>query len=517
MKPSARHLLAFVGSCLPVVHTVGCEAQDRSDLAARDAPTSGSKAIGFGAPSSEDTQSTDSPPALTGGSPSNSAPDGSAPSGATSAGSAPNPPGPLPSVSTPSPGASSTPAPDASTADAAAPPAEDLSAELFDPTRLPRFEIELAADAIAALNSVLDADDPSQDIYVRADLRYGSEAVTNVGLRLKGEGSFQHLDQKPALKLKFDEFVEGQTFHGLKRLTLNNAFEDGSFVAERLAYEVYRAAGVPAPRCNNALVTINGEFYGVYVNVEAEDKPFLRRWFANDEGNLYEEGQSDFLPGAENSFNLETNEAANDRTDLIQLIAAVEGANDPDTFLEDVGTYLDTQNYLTFTAVEAAVNQWDMYSYTVFWVNNLRLYNDPETGKFHFIPWGHDLSMKPFRDSGKPFVRAFELARQYDDPRGEITSGLLLRRCLESAPCLAAYRAALTDVITRYEGLDLEQRAQAYHEQIQPFVYEDSRKNVCCGTPAALSNEQFEAAFQSVLTTIRGRAAALREDLNANP
>lgn len=42
-----------------------------------------------------------------------------------------------------------------------------------------------------------------------------------------------------------------------------------------------------------------------------EDKAFLRRWFNDDSGNLYEEGQSDFVSGAENQFNLETNEALN--------------------------------------------------------------------------------------------------------------------------------------------------------------------------------------------------------------
>lgn len=391
----------------------------------------------------------------------------------------------------------------------------DPSAELYDAARLPRFDIELSQEAIDALNSVEGSEDPNQNVYVRANLRYGAETVADVGLRLKGEGSFQRLDRKPALKLKFDEFVADQSFRGLKRFTLNNAFEDPSFLAERLAYEVYRAVGVPAPRCNNALVYINDVFYGVYVNVEAEDKPFLRRWFPDVSGNLYEEGQEDFVLGAEAAFNLETNETENDRTDLINLIDAVDGSQ-PETFLEDVGVYLDTANYLKFTAVEAAVNQWDMYSYTVFWVNNLRIYNDPTTGKFHFIPWGHDLSMKPYRDSGKPFIRAFELARQYDAPNGPITSGVLLRRCLESATCLAAYREALEEVIAVYDELDLEARAQVYYDQIKASVYEDARKNICCGQARPLENEEFEAAYQSVLTTIRGRTEALRDDIESN-
>jgi hypothetical protein len=394
-------------------------------------------------------------------------------------------------------------------------PLRDPSAELYDPERLPEFHIELSEEAVATLSLVSGSDDPRQDTYVKANFRYGEETLGDIGLRIKGEGSFQQLDAKPAWKLKFDEFVPDQSFRGLKRMTLNNLFEDPSFIAERLAYDVYRAASVPAPRCNNALVYVNGEFYGVYANVEAEDKPFLRRWFDDDGGNLYEEGQSDFVPGAEATFDLETNEARNDRTDLVGLIEAIDSATAA-TFLDDVGAHLDIENYLKFTAIEAAVNQWDMYSYTVFWVNNLRLYRDPTAGKFHFIPWGHDLSMKPYRDSGKPYVHLFDLSRQYDAPNGQVSAGLLFRRCLESAPCIAAYRQAVEDVIVVYEALDLEARAAAYYEQIKPFVYDDERKRVCCGSEL-LSDQEFDVAVASVTQTIRGRVAALRRDLDTGP
>lgn len=162
------------------------------------------------------------------------------------------------------------------------------------------------------------------------------------------------------------------------------------------------------------------------------------------------------------------------------------------------------------------MNQWDMYSYTVFWANYFRLYRDPTSSKFHFIPWGHDLSMKPYRDSGKPYVRLFELSRQYDALDRKVSAGLLFRRCLESAPCIEAYRRAVEDVIVIYESLDLEARATAYYDQVKPYVYEDQRKRVCCG-PSSLSNRDFEAAVASVMETIRGRVAALRDDLDTGP
>jgi spore coat protein CotH len=390
--------------------------------------------------------------------------------------------------------------------DTSAPPdAPDPSSdEIFDPARLPRFDIDLPQASIDLLNKVTGPSDPAQDNYVHAGFRYNGENLPDIGLRIKGEGSFRKLDKKAPFKLKFDEYVKNLAFHGLKRLTLNNMVEDPSFLAERMAYHVFRAAKLPAPRCNSALVYVNGNFYGVYANVEAEDKPFLRRWFTNDEGNLYEEGQKDFVPGAETAFDLETNETANDRSDLVNLIAVLQSAT-ADNFLATVGTALDMQHYLRFTAAEAAVNQWDMYSYTVFYPNNFRIYHDPTSNKFVFLPWGMDMSMKPFRDSKKPHIRIFELARSGDRDGGSVTAGLMFQRCLQSPSCKTAYIAAVRDVVAVYESAGLEAVANSYYDQIKPQVMADPRKEY--------TMQAFETGHQSMLKTIRERPAAIRADL----
>lgn len=394
----------------------------------------------------------------------------------------------------------------------------DLSQEIFDTASFPRFDLDLPKASADALNRIMNPDDPGQDTYVTATFTYDkggkNETVQNIGVRLKGVGSFQRFSEKPAFKIKFDEFVANQRFRGLARLTLNNAFDDGSFVAERLAYAVYRAAGVPAPRCNNASVYVNGTFYGVYANVESEDKHFLQRWFEKDGGNLYEkDGSRDFVPQAEPEFDLETNEKAPDRSDLAKLIATIQAATNPATFLSDLAPVLDTEAFLKFTAVEAAVNQWDTYAFTVFYIHNFRLYSDPTSGRFAFIPWGLDLSMKPFDGDVKAYVGAFELATERAAKNGRVTAGLLFQRCLKSADCKAAYKRALEQVISVYAGMDLEAEANRHYLQIKAQVHADTKKATFAGP---LTNEAFDRAFQSVIATIRGRVAALRADLAAN-
>jgi CotH kinase protein len=154
--------------------------------------------------------------------------------------------------------AQSEPPPQTSPAsDPASDPVSDPGAsdELYDPERVPRFDLELDATARAAL-----ARNPRA--YVKGNFRYGNEVVAEVGIRLKGEATLRPLTEKAPFKIKFGEYVPDQSFRGLRRMTLNNLTEDASFIAERLAYEAFRAAKLPAPRANNALVFVNGEAYG---------------------------------------------------------------------------------------------------------------------------------------------------------------------------------------------------------------------------------------------------------------
>jgi hypothetical protein len=281
------------------------------------------------------------------------------------------------------------------------------------------------------------------------------------------------------------------------------------FLAERLAFEMFRAAKLPAPRANSALVYVNGEYYGVYANVETEDKVFLRRWFASDAGNLYEEGESDFEYGHEMYFDLETNETKNDRSDLSKLFDALNAAQ-PETYLQDLDGSLDTAQFLRFSAMEAAVDQWDMYAYTFFYPNNFRIYADPTTGKFVFLPWGMDLSLKPFLYTGRAHISVFELSCYEDNPdhnatNAHVSTGLMFRRCLESATCKATYANVIREAAKTFEDAKLDTLAAKYYAQIKSHVYEETRKEV--------TNEDFDTAYQSVLTTIRTRAAAIRQDL----
>lgn len=355
----------------------------------------------------------------------------------------------------------------------------DTSDVVFDPARVATYDLQLPPESIAALEA-----DPRE--YARGSLTVDGVTLADIGVRLKGEWNYRPLGQKAAFKLKFDELVPDQTFHGLKRLVLNNSLEDPSWVAERLTYHSFRAAGLPAPRAAAGWVTVNGEPYGLYIVLEAEDKPFLRRWFADDGGNLYEEGAEDLTVGNEGTFELETNEMANDRSDLIALIAAIAAADD-ETLLEDLAAILDGPKFLRFCAYEAAVLQWDGYCQTRFGPNNFRLYSDPSTGHFHFIPWGMDMSWKSYEPSPlDPF-----------DARS-----LLFQKCLNGASCRAAYVAEVRATADRMEALDLPALVDTWGAQARPHVMADPKKEV--------DMDRFEATLAEVRAHAVARVAELR-------
>ncbi|MFC1611304.1 CotH kinase family protein [Myxococcota bacterium] len=228
---------------------------------------------------------------------------------------------------------------------------------------------------------------PSPYAYFSADVTIDGERVTNVGLRKKGFlGSTSTL--KPSLKLKLNEFVPGQRFRTGKRFALNNCKQDSSYVRSCLVYRVFAAAGIPAPRCTFAHVTVNGNDLGIYAAVEEMKKPLLRRHFASDEGNLYEGTVCDFKsPEFYGCFEKKTNKTDPSRADLDPIYNLVKNTSDAQLETK-LAEKFDVEELYRFWAVEVLVWHRDGYSGNT---NNYFIYADPtDGGRFRFLPWGPD-------------------------------------------------------------------------------------------------------------------------------
>jgi hypothetical protein len=337
----------------------------------------------------------------------------------------------------------------------AAPPAlADDAATLYDPSRMHVVKLHLPQASRDGLNADSDKYQPGTFSVAETDgTPNGIGAFTtpvNVKIKIKGSASRRPLSEKSAFKIKFEE----QPFRGLRYMTLNNMVEDPSMIHETLAYTAFRGAGVPASRTGYAYVYVDGEDYGVHLNIEALDRVALEKKFGSfDPGtqHLYEsEYEAEVLPGREWMF--EIDEGSGDRGDLEALVDRVN-SDGPSSWAEHVAPVADLAEMTRMWAVEKYIGQWDGYAgMEASWLpNNYYLHSDP-SGVFRMLPWGNDES----------FQQQYHLA--FDGP-----AGLMFDRCLADAACEALYRQSLAAVRGAVAGMNLDGLAVGSAALLDPW------------------------------------------------
>ena len=225
----------------------------------------------------------------------------------------------------------------------------------------------------------------------QASITMDGESLPLIRVRKKGLLGSQSTI-KPSFSINLDEYVDGAELFGTDNLTLNNGVQDPSLIRQCLTYGLFEKAGLPAPRCNFARVSMNGEDLGIYVHVEPVKKSFLRDHFGSDEGDLYEGTLSDFGEEWVFSFDPDTDETDLEMAGIRELYEAL----DSDTpVLEALEPFLDIEQFLSFWAMETLTGHWDGYAGNR---NNYFVYDHPESDQFVFIPWGADATLTSFRD-----------------------------------------------------------------------------------------------------------------------
>ena len=228
---------------------------------------------------------------------------------------------------------------------------------------------------------------PTPFSYFRGDITVNGTKLSSVGIRKKGFiGSLDNV--RPSLKIKLNHFDDGtRTLEGMDRLTLNNNRQDRSLASQYLSYHLFHQAGVPAPRCNLAVVTVNGENLGIYSHVEAVRTPFVDRHFGTTAGAVFEGTLTDFFADRLERFDNKGNKKwsqTKGREILRQLCDALE-TETPETD-KQLDELIDVYEFLKFWAVESLIGFWDGYSGNQ---NNFFVYLR-EDAKIRFIPWGVD-------------------------------------------------------------------------------------------------------------------------------
>jgi len=243
------------------------------------------------------------------------------------------------------------------------------------------------------------ATDP-EDPYFPAGFQCDEEILGLVGVRFKGNSSFDIPTVKKSLKIDFNAYDDELRFYGLKKLNLNNGFRDPTLLREKLFLD-FAGRFVPALRVTFSRVSINGDYWGLYVVVEQVDETFAQsRFGGNEDGNLWKAAppdgsgpNSDFgfdltwlgpEPGPyHDSYQLKTNTIEDDYSQLIEVIDVLNHV-DPQDLPSRLEPLLDVSSALTGLALNSLFVNLDSYTGSA---RNYYLYDRDDTGKITHIHW----------------------------------------------------------------------------------------------------------------------------------
>lgn len=238
-----------------------------------------------------------------------------------------------------------------------------------------------------------------------ADVSINGKMYKDAGVRYRGSQSFRIGGKRNALFIKLNYITKGRKHQKYKVLKLSNSLRDPSMLREVMACEIARAY-MPAPRANYAKVTVNGRYYGLFVNVEAVADRFLKRNFKDKKGSFFKVDPNPDVKGcsAEGMGALEYNESTkcylanfemeNDDgwDDLITLTEVLE--KNPD----QIHTVLNVDRTLWMLAFNNVII--NLSSYSGQQSQNYYLYRDTITGLFTPIIWDLNLAFGSFKNTG---------------------------------------------------------------------------------------------------------------------
>ncbi|WP_427050333.1 CotH kinase family protein [Paenibacillus sp. TC-CSREp1] len=159
-------------------------------------------------------------------------------------------------------------------------------AQNFNKDEVMSFSIDVDEDAWQEM-----LDTAAEENYIKANVTINGTTIENVGIRAKGNSSLRQVagddtTDRYSFKIKFDEYVKGQTWNGLDKMVVNNMISDASYMKEYLSYDIMSYIGVDAPLFAFANINVNGKTWGLYLAVEDIDSGYLDR-AKNGEGEIY--------------------------------------------------------------------------------------------------------------------------------------------------------------------------------------------------------------------------------------
>ncbi len=264
-----------------------------------------------------------------------------------------------------------------------------VEGSLYDTNVLRTIFIDFdAKDWEAELSAFRDT-----DVDVPATMTVDGKEYPLVGVRFRGNTSLQMVPNgyKKPLNIAMDLANEDQKLYGYKTLNLLNGVNDPTLLSAAL-YSHFATAHFPAPKANLVRLVVNGEFWGIYSNVQQLNKEFLKENYDKSKGARWK------VPGSpqsragleyfgEDKASYERLFEAKDASDndwkkLIELCRILK-ETPTEELAETIKPLIDIDELLWFLAIDiASVNSdgyWTRGSDYYIWLD--------DKNKFHFYPY----------------------------------------------------------------------------------------------------------------------------------
>ncbi|MBN1147185.1 MAG: CotH kinase family protein [Anaerolineales bacterium] len=213
-----------------------------------------------------------------------------------------------------------------------------------------------------------------------------------------GMGQVAEGEIKIPFLIKFDEYVDGQTYQGYTYLSIRNygVSPDAAMLHEPLTNAAARLAGLPATQTAYTGFKINDAEETLYVISEIIDETYLAGYFENADGVLYKAEVGSTLSYVDEnpssyaqSFSQETRLNDADLAPLIAFMRFLDQADEA-AFESELPNWLDVDSFATYLALNnLLVNTDSMIGMN----NNYYLYYDETSRQFTLLMWDANESL----------------------------------------------------------------------------------------------------------------------------
>lgn len=408
-------------------------------------------------------------------------------------------------------------------------------ANVFDDTKVATVSISMAASDWQWL-----LDNATQEEFRSCDITIGGKTFYSVGIRPKGNSSLARVasstSDRFSFKIKFDEYIPGQTCYGLQALVLNNVMDDATYMKEYLSYKLFRDMDVATPAFSYASIAVNGKPWGLYLMVEVIDSSFVQRNYGTTSGNLYKPESVDvgargkfvvdqaddqaadrdaarvqgggmrgsggtnlvYVSDAISDYSVLRGSAvlpATDDTDFQRLIAMMKALKDG-TGIEET---LDVHEVLRYFAVNTFLVNLDSYASSL--KHNYYLYE--QDGIIQILPWDLNLSFAGFQAGSAASAINFAIDTPVSDT-------------MDNSPLIASLLA-------------VDEYRELYHSYLQQLVVQEIRSGafeaevarvdaliaagVKSDATAFVTYEQYRASLPVLVQFARDRSSSIMAQL----